>query len=289
VRDDEVELLDVLRVAQYVPTAQVDDTATNSGYVIATKIATCYAHKFSESSESADASYFTAGMAIRFIEIDPSDPASPSTHDDIVASQSGNTITLTTGFAAFDNAKKYKIVYDVYGDSIAAQQAGYVYQADDADGMIADTRAPFQYTNPPLIRGTANSAGDPVELPANNTFGDGIGRDVGTDASLNRLLNNLLDYKCMLSQPYLGIEMNGDAAAAGEYLLCECTPIWLTAETNNSQHTRKLKVAPMFKSTSALTTIGVRVTVTRTRPTGSSRSPACSRRPARSRCRRSSS
>lgn len=261
----EVELmfLDVNRSAQYVPAAQLDDTATNSGYVVGTKVATCYAHRYSESSEAADASYFTAGRKVRLIEIDPTDPAAPSTHDDTVASQTGNTVTLTDGFAGFDNTKLYKLVFDTYGDSTATQQSSFVYQADDTDAMIEDTRAPFNYTQGPLIVGTANSPTDLVELPANNTFGDGVGRDVFTEVACNRLLNQMLDLGCTMSLPSLGFnEMTGSIGVT--WRLVDIRAIWLSAEELSAGCSRTLLVSPRMKSTSG--TSNVRVSLVRHRP-----------------------
>lgn len=254
--------LDLLRVAPYVPTAMLDQTSTNSGYVVATKIATCHANKFSEATDAADASYFTTGRKIRLIEADPSNPAAPSTHDDTVASQTGNTITLTDGFAGFDNTKRYLVVFDTYSDSIAAQQSAFVYQADDADGMISDARAPFQYTTPPVSLGTANSASDELWLPADNTFGDGIGLDVGTEVACNRLAINAEDYGHAIAAPYLDVTEMSGATATGTWLMVEMRPIWLTAEQDGLFVTRTLKVSPYVKSSDGASA-SVRVSLTR--------------------------
>lgn len=265
----EITLLvrDVLRVAAYVPSAQLDEAATNAGYIVGTKVATCKPHAFSESTEAADATNFPAGTAVRFVERDPADPAAPSTHDDAVAAQSGNTITLTLGFAAFDNTKKYNVMFDTFGNGTAAQQA-LAYQADDADGLIEDTRAPFEYVAGfASLPYTANSAGDEVELPANITFADSTGRDVATDVAVNRLINNLIDYKTAHVRPFLtNNEMSG-AAATGTYLLVHVRPINLTADMiAMTQHVnRALKVAPMMKSSDG-SSASVRVSLVRYMP-----------------------
>lgn len=270
----EVEIMfrDLLRVAPYVPTATVDDTSTNSGYVVGTKVLTLYAHKHSKSSESADASHFTSGMKVKLVQIDPSDPAAAATHDDTVASQTGNTVTLTTGYAGFDNAKRYKLVFDGYSDSIAAQQASYAYQADDADGMIADTRAPFQYVAygesvwPPSIA-TSDTAGEDIELPANDLYGDGVGFDVGTAGSVNRLVNNLFDYKTAHSFPRLHLTELSGASSTGTYYLVDYFPINLGWERLHTVVNRKLIVSPIMKSSDGGSAT-VRVTLCRNRPQG---------------------
>lgn len=263
---------DLLRVGPYVPCADLDDTSTNSGYVVATKVLTCYAHRYSETSEGADASYFKTpvGQKVRIVERDPSNPAAPVTWDDTVASQTGNTITLTTGDGGlFDPTKKYRVVWDDYTDAIAAQQA-YSYQADDVDGQISNLRAPYQYIVGGLfiIGGfayTVNAAADPVELVPSNSFGDGVGRDVGHDAALNRLINNLIDFKTAHSSPWVQGTLLSGAGATGTYKLVEMRPINLTADTINAAVARSLSVSVHLASSDG-TSASVRVTLARNQP-----------------------
>jgi hypothetical protein len=264
----ELLLLPLLRVGPYVPAAQLDDTSANAGLDAATKkIATCYAHKYSETSEAVDASYMSVGRKIRLIEKDPVDPTTPSTWDDTVAAQSGNTVTLTTGFAAFDNTKKYDIVWDTYGDAIANQQT-FAYQADDADGMIFDARAPYQYvsgTSYPSF--TANTAGDAVELPANITFGDAVGLDVATQTAINRLINNLIDFKTAHCEPWVTNAEIAPTKLSGSavYELVECRPINLTSDNLLSTPKRSLTVAPLLRSSDG-TSASVRITLVKQPP-----------------------
>ncbi len=260
----EVEIMfqDALRVAPYVPCADVDDTAATGGYVAGTKTVTCYAHRYSESSESADASYMSAGRKVRVTQRDPADPAAPLTWDDVVVSQTGNTIVLTTGLAGWVSTNRYRVVWDTYGDVVTAQQA-YSYQADDADERVADARAPFQYVKSAALSGsyTANTAADQIELPANNSYGDGVAHDLGHDIALNRLHNNLIDYKTAHSAPFMnGTKLTG-SGATGTYKLVSIEPIHLTSE----QHTdcpRVLSVAPHFASADG-SSQSVRVTLSK--------------------------
>lgn len=271
----EIEILfqPQLRIAPYVPAAQLDDTAPSSGYIIATKVGTFYAHKFSEASETADAARFTTGMKVRWIEMDAANAAAPSTFDDTVASQAGNTITFTTGFAAYDSSKRYILVFDTYGDCTAGQQAAYSFQADDVDAMVFDARSPFQYvhgTIDPFFSTTANAASDPVSLPADNTFGDAVGRDVATDVACNRIINNLLDLKTAHCEPWIQTTEMSGAAVTGTYLLVDIRPINLTADNLSTTVNRALRVAAFMKSSDG-TSASVRVTLARQRPSGTTR------------------
>lgn len=266
----ELMLLELQRYGEYVPTAQVDDTAANSGYIDGTKTLTCYAHKHSESYHAADASYFTAGRKVRIVEIDPADPAAPASWDRVVDTQTGNTIVLTVALSspAWDTAKRYRVIWDDYPDTIGNQQT-FSYQADDADGKIADSRVPFQYAVgfPALTitAYTANSAADPVELMPTSSYGDGVGLDVGTQAAVARLINNMLDYKTAVSTPYLqNTELSG-AAATGTWLLVLVLPISLTQEILTTTVNRVLSVAPHFKSSDGASA-SVRITLARQFP-----------------------
>lgn len=280
--DGEVEILflDLLRTGPYVPCANVDDGAANGGLDAGTEtIFTCEAHDYSESSEAADASYMTAGRKIRIVERDPADPAAPLSWDRVVDSQTGNTVTVTVAISlpAWDSGKKYRIIWDDYPDAIANQQT-FSYQADDADGMVSDSRAPFQYViggykqSWPLVLATANAATDPVELPPDSVYGDGVGVDVGTMYALNRLVNNLIDYKTARSNPWM---LNTDFEASGdtnsdEWVLCAILPINLGWVQLANGISRSLYVAPLVKSSDGDEVL-TRITLTPYPPTGDSR------------------
>ncbi len=266
----DVLFMDVNRTTMYVPSAQVDDTAASSGYVAGTKTLTCYAHKYSESSEAVDASYFPAGTKYRVIEIDPENAGIPLYWDDVVFSQTGNTIVGTATLTGWDTALKYRVVFDDYADAIAGQQV-YCYQADDADGMIADTRSPFRYASGQVDASayTANAATDPVELPPNLSYGDGVGRDVGHEIAINRLANNLIDYKTARSSPFLSdaVMTTGGATMTTQFMLVEVRPIFLTCEvlTSTAGQMRNVTVAPWLRSSNG-TPQSVRVTIAKTPP-----------------------
>jgi hypothetical protein len=272
----EVMLREVSRLGMLAPAAQFDHTATNAGYVVATKVCTLLQNAHSETADALDdGAYFPAGSAVRILEIDPANPAAPSTHDDIVASRSGNTVTLTTGFAGWDNTKRYRLIYDDYGDAITAQRAAYAFQADATDGQVASLRQPYEYILPYFfVSGqptfTANTSTDMVELPADSSYGDGVGRDVGHEVAINRLINNLIDYKTAHSMPQLySTELSG-SAATGDFYLVSCRVVNFGSERRSGPTTRVLSLAPHFKSSDGASA-SVRVSLCRSRPTGDDR------------------
>lgn len=246
----ELYMFDVNRVAYYAPSAQIDDTATGGGYNAGA--ITVYAHKYSESYEAVDASRFTAGMKIRIVEIDPADPAAPASWDRTILTVVGNVITPTVALSspAWDAAKKYRITFDDYADATAAQQLGYSFQADDADGMIVNARVPYQYSAGGADAAyTAWSGSDPVELPPNSTYVEGAPRDVGHDVALVRLLNNLMSYKTAVSSPQLfSAVAAADPGAPTSWALVHATPIHLGDDVLLNDVWRRVAVAPHFRS-----------------------------------------
>jgi hypothetical protein len=250
------------------------DTATNAGYNAGTFTLTCYAHKHSNADEAADASYMSTTRKVRIVEIDPVDPAAPLSWDRVVASQTGNTITLTAALSSpsWDATKHYRVIWDDYPDAIAAQQT-HAYQADDADGRIADTRAPYQYSHqahkqngafPPTSDYAHNSAGDPIELPPSSSFGDGVGVDVGTDVAINRLATNLIDYKTAHIGPTLATLTTVLGDVTHDYILSAIIPINLSPDGLSQTVKRYLYVSPFGLSS---TSDGIiRITLSRNMP-----------------------
>lgn len=267
----EVDLLvgDSDRTAAYAPAAQVDDTAANGGLDAGSStIFTCYAHACSEASEAADASYFAAASKIRIVEIDPASAAAPVAWSRTVLSQTGNTITLTAAIAApaWDATKKYRIIPADFTTSIAAQQVK-CYQADDADALIQNSRVPFVYgiTIPDaLVDVTANATTDQVELPPDESYGDGKPLDIGHEMALLRLANNLIDYKTAQSSPTLG-EVQSGSGATGSFKLTSIRPLFLGSEILSNSCTRYLTVAPWIRSSDG-TLATVRVSITNKLP-----------------------
>lgn len=259
----EVDLffLEVSRSSVYGPGAIVDDTATNAGYNAGTKTLTCYAHKCSESGEAADATNFPAGYKVTIIERDPADPTSPIVWDDTVVSQTGNTIVLTAGPpSGWDNTKFYRVMFADYANALTAQQTGFSYQADDADGQVVDSASPYEYgAILPTGAWSDPSLSDEVELPPDQIYGEGESRDVGHDRALAQLLNNLVDVKTNKFFPQLGDIVSG--TVGGSMLITHAFPVFLDPIPFGFSNRRALKVAPFMASGDG-GPVTVRVTLT---------------------------
>lgn len=269
----EIMISPIRTQAVYVPCAQVDDTAAGSGYNAGTKVLTCYAHEHSESSETADAARFVATDKVKVIELDPDDPASHLSWSDTVASQTGNTITLTTGLAGFDTAKKYRVIYDAYATCTAAQQAK-CFQADDADGLIVDTTQAFGLGFFGSSQSTTVTLSDETDTPSRHStlaYGDGKPLDTGYERDACRLANSLVNLKYGRQVPtaYASAELR-NYTGSGTYQLVEVRPIFLGIQTFTAGRTRYLRVAPRIRSTDG-NTANCRVTLARRMPTGATR------------------
>jgi hypothetical protein len=269
----EVDILftELDNVTIYSPTAQLDDGATNSGYVIATKVATCYANKHSESGETADAANFVVGDKIRVIEIDPSDPAAPSTAVDTVAAQSGNTITLTTGFAAFDNTLKYRIISDDYATAVATQKTD-AYLADDADTRIVNSRDAYEYgSNNLSFDYTVAAATELPERHTNTMLTEGEPLSTGHHQSVAKMVNNLVNYKtapgyCPMWAPgHSQIQSSGSATYVVRWIM----PYYAGPGSLPGSLRRMITIAPLMSSTVDTDTVSCRVTISKRPPTGS--------------------
>lgn len=268
-------LLDSNRVKKYGPAAQVDDTANAGGFTagydsVNFKIR-CYEHKYSESSEAADASWFAATYEVTVIEIDPVDPTAPQSWERAVSTVSGNDITLNAALTGFDTTKKYRVIFKFFSSAVDAQRA-FAYQADDADGMIQDAAAPHQYgVGWPALTYTANSASDPIELPPNAVSDDGQSRDVAHDLALARLLENMHDYKLTVQAPQLLSTVATNVGTSPPTYRCVLIqPIYLTSAQLATSVRRELTVAPFFRAGAGAGggSVNVRISLCRRPPSG---------------------
>jgi hypothetical protein len=233
-------------------------------------VLTCEAHAYSEASEAADASHMSAGRKVRVMQRDPANSASPLSWDDVVASQTGNTVTLTTGLTSptYDAGLSYRIYWDDYADALSEQRI-HAYQADDADGMVANLRVPYEYV---AIGGqrafTANAASDAIEMLPDASFGDGRALDVGHETAIVRLINNLMDLKTAISTPYIGqTEMAGLGVDGGAtWRLLDVRAVNFTVDKMVDMQ-RLLSVAPHLKSSDGASA-SVRISLCRTPPKG---------------------
>jgi hypothetical protein len=267
-------MFDVERWAEYAPCAQVDETATNAGYDVATKVLTCYTHKHSEATEAVDLSRFANGDKVRIVEIDPADPTAPLTWDDTLAgTPTSTTCRVTTGLAGWDNTKRYRLIFDDYTDAVTTQRTKS-FQADDADALVQDLRAPYEYgIGGSVVPVTLAAGGDMVELPPNLSYGDGRGRDTGHETALIRLVNNLHDYGSSHQMPMLSQSAinsgGGGGFGAHTWLMVMCKPIYLGEVLLLNDIARYLNIAPYSRSTDG-TDASTRITLAQRPPIGES-------------------
>lgn len=258
-------------IAAYVPCAQVDDTAAGGGYNAGTKVLTCYAHEHSEASEVADATRFVAGDEVLVVQMDPQTAASAQSWSDVVASQTGNTITLTTGLAGFDVTLRYRVIYDTYA-TVGTSQRSKCFQADDTDGLIADLAQAYAFGFFGSSQSNSVTLSVATSLPARHStlaYGDGRPLDVGYERDAVRLANNLINYKTAFQSPTVNTELR-NFTGAGTYQLVECTPIFVGMGGLTAGYYRLLSLAPRMRSTDG-NTASVRVTFSPRRPSGTTR------------------
>lgn len=124
----------------WAPSARVDDTGTSGGYVTGTKVLTCKAHQYGDSTADADAEQFPVGSKVRVVEVDGATSDVALAWADTVAAQNGNTITLTTGLTAptWLTERHYVVISDDIGTVIDAQKGGYAFLANAATDSTGD-------------------------------------------------------------------------------------------------------------------------------------------------------
>lgn len=267
-----VMIFDRVSEAPYCPAAQVDHTATNAGYTDATKTLKCKSHDYSTASQAIDASRFFAGDEVRILEIDPPDPTAALTWVRTVASISTDDVVLTDTLytPAWDATKKYRIISADYG-SAASSQLTNAYQADDANGLVVDTRQPYGMMSSGTGQATTFALSAATELPARyatQQVGDGVPFDVGAARDCARLANNLVSYKSAPQHPAIYAEARS-ATLTGTRVLLEVIPVFLGVGQLSASQTLSLYVAPQIRSKSGAA-VSLRVSLCRVMPAGSS-------------------
>lgn len=263
-----------MSLAAYCPTAEVDSTVTgggfDAGYNSSVPSLRCQAHAHSESSESVDAARFSANDEITICEIDPSDPASPTTWNRTVVSVSSSDITISAGLGtpSWDNTKKYRIYSRAYSAAVTAQRAN-VYQADgpppSGDGFVADSREPYGYGHGvQTTTGTATSLTTLARRHTAATYGDGAPLTTGAayDSAIN--LNHLVNYGTAPQMPTMYSEP-ATFTGSGTRRLVRTRWQFVGVGRLRAGVTRKLWVSPRFKSDDG-TSCSVRVSLLRNRP-----------------------
>jgi hypothetical protein len=262
-------------LAMYSPAGQIDDTADaggfSSGYNSGTPSVRLYANRYSESGETVDAARFAAGAKIEITEIDPADPAAPLQWTREVLSVSSNDLVLTSTLSApaWDANKLYLVRAQTYASATAAQQTK-CFQADDADHEVSDLREPYGYGF--FGAGQVDeyqewSISELAERHANTAYGDGRPLDTAYAYGSARNLNVLVNYKTAPQVPYVYSEARSYASGTWDLVHIEPVFIGRGLYTNKA---RVLYLSPIINSTDG-STANVRVTLARSRPTGTTK------------------
>jgi hypothetical protein len=268
----------VLTGSRYAPYSPAGDVVS---YGTATKIVTLATNTYSVSGDDADASHFPAGHKVRMIEVSPAVVGSPDTWVDTVASQTGDTVTLTTGDGGqYSPTKTWRLVSDDFVTAIEAQQTD-AYQADDADNQILDAKVGNLWSM---------YVPDPATLPAIDltarhrypptvSFAEGEPVSTAMHDDLIKALNNLISYKTAPQCPVLaGQETNGqwndDYASSDDSLwrLIKVIPWYYGPLITDAgdDWAFKLKVAAYFYRSAGAGQVKVRVTTASAPPSGTS-------------------
>lgn len=142
-----IGLQDSARYGIYSPAGQL------SAYNTGTGVATLLPNAFTLAGDSTDdVDHFAVGDKVRFIEVSPSDPSSPSTWVDEIDSISGNDVTTVdnNGSGTYDSSLTYVMVSDDYSTAASAQQTD-AYLADDADGRVQNSVDGFLWAREEFI------------------------------------------------------------------------------------------------------------------------------------------
>lgn len=247
-----VAFLHLDRVSVYAPCAQF----LGSGYNAGAKTVTTQPHEHSEASAPiADAARFAAGQAVRFVEIDPPNPATPRSYLRNLVSVTGNDVVhdgvaLGTGGGetAFDAGKTYRMISQAYLSATATQKRK-VYQADDADGYVQDVLQPYQLGAIDVEDYTRSAHTDAPERYAQLQYGDGAPLDTGYARGLARMVNNLYDHKAAVQSPALDSTVAGASVGGGAtWMMTHMVPIFLGVGELPAFINRYVYVAPTFRS-----------------------------------------
>lgn len=127
--------LDYTRIGAWAPAARVDETATNGGYVVATKTLTLKANAYSVSGGTTDTARFAGGDLITVREV--SATAGLSWNDTVEDLPAANQITVTDGLAGWDSTKQYIVEFRVK-TAVVTGQKDVSFIADDATNSTGD-------------------------------------------------------------------------------------------------------------------------------------------------------
>ena len=260
---------------KYSPACKIDDTASSGGYSAGYNAAVpgfkVYTGTYSDGG--TDSSYFAANDYIRIIEIDPSVAASPTTWTaQISGTPTSTEINLKAALAApaWDAAKKYIIVPDTYS-AVQASQQDKTFQADDADGLVENSRNPFGLSvlgssQDPSF--TLHAATTIPSRPSTYAYGDGKPLDVAYEFQAAELANNMVSYKTAPICPEVYTDTRAHSGT-GTKLLTDVAIVGIGEGRLPAPLTRKYYVAPRMRSTDG-NTATIRVSLCKLWPQGDS-------------------
>jgi hypothetical protein len=260
------------RTGTYCPAMEVDVTVTSGaftdGYDSAGSKLKVQANRHSYSTDpiTTDVGYFVATDEVTIVQIDPPTAASPRSWDRTITAKSTNEITFSGGtLTGYDGAtEKYRIISRYYTTATATQKVD-TYQADDADELIQNAAAPYQYAIaglPPNFDTTTVTSDPTTDLYSRHAtlaFGDGAPLDVAYEDDLIRAHNSFIHVKSAVIRPCISEQVVVSGTGAGWFFLDEI-PLHLGPQKIAGM-TRYLKIAPFCRiDTAGSADIRVRLT-----------------------------
>lgn len=249
-------------LAIFGPSANV----TSSAVVLGSLVLTCEAHRYSDSTQGNDVSFFAATNICRLIEVSPSAPAGGTKYDVTVASvnSGANQITLNENPAggALSTSKRWVLEFGSLED-VNADQYDYAYIAEEPSQRTnVDARPFYRYGTAPRIL-SSNAVTSRVYRRARSDADDmPMPLSVHKIADVVDACNCLKAYKCRQVQANKQwASGSGPQIAGTAWSLFTAQPIFL-----HGNGTDGLSFASYGKCTSG--TAEVRFTVSRTMPAG---------------------
>jgi hypothetical protein len=256
------------RTGTYCPAAEIDRTYTSGAFTTGYDAAAfkvrlqANRHSYSGDPVTTDRGHFAVGDQVVFVEIDPSNPAAPTTVNDVIAAVGTNEVTLTTGSVSLSGTTKMRMISRYYTTATSTQKVD-TYQADDADAEIQDEAAPYQYaiTGLPPNFDTTTITSNPVtdlwSRHATLAYGDGAPLDVAYEDDLIRAHNSFIHVVSALVRPQIYDQICAAGAGAGWFFIDEI-PLHLGPQKLDGM-TRYLTLAPFFRATSGTADLRVRL------------------------------
>lgn len=261
--------VDASKFCAWAPAADVDEDASNAGYVVvsgSSRYLALKAHAYSGASESVDASHFAAGDLIRVQERGATSlGASNEFSCEVESVDTANSrLYLTAAIGSWDTALKYSVVYDTISSVVTAQKAK-TFIADDTTDTTGDAdHDSYLYGgDPPAYGATAAVYTDPFwRFPST---ADDTGEPLSVHHWYHALnsINNYLGYKTR--NVLLSEMLQTQASKTGTGYQLVYGPVWMP----DYDPARTLTVRIRGSVNTGGNTADYRVHFSTERPTGS--------------------